>query len=150
MITLQSSCGRGTRASRCWSIRMMLLLYTHTVQNWRRTSNLDKSLSNSETSTTALTMWFQQTTYEPATRTVPRFKTHYVLGQSLEWKNERLEIVVVQAMEVISSYYDVLYKIYDIYNSEVMGFSSLYDNELWQMHNFNNWRARNRKLLKIF
>lgn len=86
MITLQSSCGRGTRASRCWSIRMMLLLYTHTVQNWRRTSNLDKSLSNSETSTTALTMWFQQTTYEPATRTVPRFKTHYVLGQSLEWK----------------------------------------------------------------
>lgn len=53
-----------------------------------------------------------------------------MLGQSLEWKNERLEIVVVQAMEVISSYYDVLYKIYDIYNSEVMGFSSLYDNEL--------------------
>jgi len=55
-----------------------------------------------------------------------------VPGQSLEQKTERLEIVVVQlqATEVVSAYYDALYQIYDIQDSEVMRFSSLYRNEL--------------------
>ena len=71
--TPQPSCSGGMRASRCWSIQMRLLLYTHAAQNWRKTINLEESLSNSETSTTTLSMWLQQITYEPATRTVPRF-----------------------------------------------------------------------------
>lgn len=41
----------------------------------------------------------------------PGLTMHYVPGKYLEWKSETLEIVVVQAMEVVSSHYDILNQI---------------------------------------
>lgn len=72
MTTPQFSCGEGARDSLCWNIQKRLLLQTYSVE-WRKTTNSEKPVSNSETSTTALSMWFQQITYKPATRTLPRF-----------------------------------------------------------------------------
>lgn len=75
---------------------------THALWNWRKTNNLEKTLSNSDTSATELSVGVQ-ITYKPATNTVPKFHNSSCVGAVSRMENWKTGIV--QTMEKVSSHY---------------------------------------------
>lgn len=147
MTALQICCAVGVRPSKCWRIWLGLAVTTRACSvELEEGGRGEKSLSGSEASSLR---WdgTPVAQVQEGTTTIPRSTP----GQSpdpRELKGWKLELYKLwEWFHRTASFFTRsatvrILKSHDLHLCTILNF--------WQMYNFSNWRARNRKLPKIF